>query len=138
MAQLTPFLMFQDAQAKPWVEATVAAITAAGIEARIISEELADGSGPEPEGAVNAGFVEIAGQRLRYFDSYVKHAFDFTPSLSLFLDVDSPAQVDALAEALGQGGGVLMPPGEYPFSSRFAWINDRFGVSWQLHLAPGE
>ncbi len=37
--------------------------------------------------------------------------------------------------ALSAGGGVLMPPGNYGFSRKFAWLNDRFGVSWQLNLA---
>lgn len=37
---------------------------------------------------------------------------------------------------LAEGGGVLMPVDAYPFSPRFAWINDRFGVSWQLSAKP--
>ena len=32
------------------------------------------------------------------------------------------------------GGGVLLPLGDYGFSRRFGWVNDRFGVSWQLNL----
>ena len=35
---------------------------------------------------------------------------------------------------LSEGGAVLMPPGGYGFSARFAGVNDRFGVSWQLNL----
>jgi predicted 3-demethylubiquinone-9 3-methyltransferase (glyoxalase superfamily) len=30
---------------------------------------------------------------------------------------------------------VLMPPNNYGFSKKFGWLNDRFGVSWQLNLA---
>ena len=37
--------------------------------------------------------------------------------------------------ALLDGGAALMPIGEYGFSQRFGWVNDRFGVSWQLNLA---
>jgi predicted 3-demethylubiquinone-9 3-methyltransferase (glyoxalase superfamily) len=40
----------------------------------------------------------------------------------------------ALAEALGDGGGVMMPIGNYGFSRLFTWLADRFGVSWQLNL----
>jgi len=36
--------------------------------------------------------------------------------------------------SLSQGGQVLMPLDTYPFSPRYAWVNDRFGVSWQLSL----
>ena len=36
--------------------------------------------------------------------------------------------------ALSDEGAVLMPPGDYGFSRRFAWVNDRFGVSWQLNF----
>jgi predicted 3-demethylubiquinone-9 3-methyltransferase (glyoxalase superfamily) len=36
--------------------------------------------------------------------------------------------------ALSDGGQVLMPLDEYPGLKRFAWVQDRFGVSWQLSL----
>ena len=36
---------------------------------------------------------------------------------------------------LGDGGTVRMPGNDYGFSKRFAWVDDRFGVSWQLNVA---
>ena len=43
--------------------------------------------------------------------------------------------LERLHQALTEGGETLMPPDDYGFSTRFAWLNDRFGVSWQLNLA---
>ena len=40
-----------------------------------------------------------------------------------------------MGAALSRDGAVLMPLGGYGFSQLFTWINDRFGVSWQLNLA---
>jgi predicted 3-demethylubiquinone-9 3-methyltransferase (glyoxalase superfamily) len=69
---------------------------------------------------------------VRLFDSPVEHAFGFTPAVSLCVDLDSAEEVDAAFAKLSAGGQVLPPPDEYQFSPRFAWIADRFGVSWQL------
>lgn len=68
-------------------------------------------------------------------DSWVKHAFSFTPAVSLFVECESESEIDRLNAALGEGGSSLMPIDNYGFSRRFAWVNDRFGVSWQLNLA---
>ncbi|MNP81219.1 3-demethylubiquinone-9 3-methyltransferase [compost metagenome] len=67
-------------------------------------------------------------------DSYVKHGFTFTPAVSLYVNCESEAEIDRVYAALSQGGQVLMPLGEYPFSSKFGWVADQFGVSWQLNL----
>nr|WP_286346735.1 VOC family protein [Frondihabitans sucicola] len=63
------------------------------------------------------------------------HEFTFTPSLSLAVDCATAADVDQVVEALVDGGEVLMELGSYPFSARYAWITDRFGVSWQVGVA---
>ncbi len=47
---------------------------------------------------------------------------------------ETKEEVDELFAALSKDGEVLMPLGSYPFSERFAWVVDRFGVSWQLVL----
>ena len=71
-------------------------------------------------------------------DSPAVHAFDFTPSTSLFVTCESVAQIDRLFAALADGGAVMMPLDAYPFSRRFGWVADRFGVSWQLSLPLDE
>jgi predicted 3-demethylubiquinone-9 3-methyltransferase (glyoxalase superfamily) len=76
----------------------------------------------------------LNGREFRCIDSPVKHDFTFTPAISLFVDCATASEVDALFAKLSAGGRVLMPLDAYPFSRRFAWVNDRFGVSWQLSL----
>ena len=87
------------------------------------------------EGTVKRGVFSIAGQKVRCFDSPPVHAFDFTPSFSLFVEVDAEEELDRLVAALGEGGKLLMEPANYGFSRKFAWLNDRFGVSWPLNWA---
>jgi predicted 3-demethylubiquinone-9 3-methyltransferase (glyoxalase superfamily) len=66
-----------------------------------------------------------------------EHRFTFTPAMSFVLDCDSDQQLDAAFAELSDGGTVLMPLQAYPFSTKFGWLQDRFGVSWQLNLATG-
>jgi predicted 3-demethylubiquinone-9 3-methyltransferase (glyoxalase superfamily) len=68
-------------------------------------------------------------------DSPAQHAFSFTPSFSLFVECASEEELDRMFAALLEGGQALMPLGNYGFSRKFGWLNDRFGVSWQLNLA---
>jgi len=85
------------------------------------------------EGSVKVARFTLAGQSVMCIDSPVKHAFTFTPAFSFFVDVTSEAELRRLATVLGEGGGVMMPLANYGFSKLFTWVNDRFGVSWQLN-----
>ena len=89
---------------------------------------------PGHVGTVKLARVDLNGHRLMFSDSYVKHGFTFTPSISLFVDFASPGELDAAFARLSEGGKVLMPLDNYGFSRRFGWCSDRFGVSWQLNL----
>ncbi len=87
------------------------------------------------EGTIKRGLIQVAGFDLMCFDSPPVHAFTFTPSMSLFVECESEAELDAAFAKISSDGGVLMPPNNYGFSRKFAWVSDRFGVSWQLNLA---
>ena len=89
----------------------------------------------DPEGSVRRASFRIGGQTFMCIDSPVKHAFGFTPSISLFVECTSEEELDTLFAALLSDGQTLMPLGAYGFSRKFGWLNDRFGVSWQLNLA---
>ncbi len=86
-------------------------------------------------GEVERARFTVAGQALACIDSPVEHAFGFTPALSLFVECSDLSELEFAFAALAEGGKVLMPLGDYGFSQRFGWIDDRFGVSWQLNLA---
>lgn len=62
--------------------------------------------------------------------------FKLNESMSLMVNVASKDDVSRLYETLSDGGRVLMPLGEYPFSPYYVWLEDRFGLSWQLSYAP--
>ena len=85
-------------------------------------------------GTVRRADIHFGQHRIIAIDSPVKHAFTFTPAMSLFVDFDSAPALDAAFNQLADGGQVFMPIANYGFSERFGWCSDRFGVSWQLNL----
>lgn len=90
---------------------------------------------PGPAGTVKKATFSLGGQQVLCTDTFVKHAFGFTPSISFFVDCESEGELRRLCAALLEGGSALMPPDAYGFSTLFAWVADRFGVTWQLNLA---
>ena len=126
---LTPFLMFEGA-------AEEAMNLYVGVFEGSLEQDIERYGAGEAgaEGSVKQASFSLAGQRFMCIDSPAKHDFDFTPSMSIFVDCDSEGELDTAFEQLSEDGSVLMPPGDYGFSAKFCWINDRFGVSWQLNL----
>ena len=86
------------------------------------------------EGSVKVASFKLCGHDLKCIDSPAQHAFTFTPSVSLFVECESEAELDDTFSQLSAGGSVLMPLDNYGFSKKFGWLYDRFGVSRQLNL----
>lgn len=91
---------------------------------------------PLGEGLVRCDFT-IGDAGFIAFDSGVDHDFALTPAVSIWVDVESADELERIATTLADGGRVLMPIGDYGFSPAFTWVDDRYGVSWQLAVAPG-
>jgi predicted 3-demethylubiquinone-9 3-methyltransferase (glyoxalase superfamily) len=104
-------------------------------DGRIVDITRYGPDGPGPEGTVQFARFSLAGQEFLCSDTFVSHGFTFTPSFSVWIETESEEELERLFAALGDGGAQLMPLGDYGFSRRFGWVNDRFGVSWQLNLA---
>lgn len=81
--------------------------------------------------------LRIGGQVLMIQDSLIKHEFDFTPSISVAVVVDTEDEFTQITQKLAAGGSYLMEPGDYDFAKNFAWVQDKFGVSWQINQPLG-
>jgi len=88
-----------------------------------------------PDGTVMHATFTLKGQTFMCIDSTIKHEFSFTPAISLFVTCNSSQEIERLFEQLSLDGQVLMPLSPTPVSEKFGWVQDGFGVSWQLNLA---
>jgi predicted 3-demethylubiquinone-9 3-methyltransferase (glyoxalase superfamily) len=58
--------------------------------------------------------------------------FKFTPAISFLVACDTTDEVDSTWKILNEGGTPLMELGAYPFSQKYGWTQDRYGLSWQI------
>ena len=131
MTTATPFFMFQGGTAQAALDLYFAAFP----DSRMVRVDRYAEGDPGPAGTIKVAVFILCGREFMCSDSPVKHNFSFTPSSSTFVEFDSVAELERTFRVLSEGGGVLMPLGNYGFSQRFGWLNDRFGVSWQLNFA---
>ena len=75
-------------------------------------------------------FMAISAGPLFKFNPSISFMVNFDPSQ----DADASTRIDEVWEKLAPGGKVLMPLDKYPFSERYGWIEDQYGLSWQLIL----
>ena len=127
--KITTFLMFEG-KAEEAMNCYVSIFD----KAEIVSIQRYGANEAGAEGTVAHATLSLYEQVFMCIDSNVKHDFTFTPSISLYVACATEAEMDRLFEKLSQEGKVLMPLAAYPFSEKFAWVDDKFGVSWQLNL----
>lgn len=134
MTSIAPFLMFSGEQHGKAEEAVVFYVSLFD-RSEILSIVRYGPGEAAPSGTVKTARFTLNGTLLMAIDSAVDHRFNFTPSISLFVECESESELAEAYRKLADGGMELMPLDSYGFSKRFGWVQDRYGVSWQLNLA---
>jgi len=101
---------------------------------KIIEVEKYQAEEQGAEGTIKQASFTLAGQKFICIDSPISHEFSFTPSMSIFVDCSSEMVLQEAFDQLSANGKIWMPLDNYGFNAKFAWVSDRFGVSWQLNL----
>lgn len=141
MQKITPHLWF-DKEAKEAAEFYASIFP----DSKVISTTTLYNT---PSGDCDVVSFELWGQKFMAISA--GPLFKFNPSVSFIVNFDpllfdrssSPAKdarekIDMVWEKLSEGGTVLMPMDKYPFSERYGWIQDKYGLSWQLILTNPE
>lgn len=89
-----------------------------------------------PSGDVDIVTMDIVGDEFMLISA--GPLFKFNPSISFHVTFKTKEEVDAAWNKLIKGGKALMELGEYPFSARYGWVQDKYGLSWQLILVGGD
>lgn len=84
----------------------------------------------QPEGRVMTVEFEIEGYQFVGLNGGPH--FKFTPAISFFVQCETVKEVDRLWQKLSKDGQALMPLDKYDWSEKYGWIQDKFGLSWQL------
>jgi predicted 3-demethylubiquinone-9 3-methyltransferase (glyoxalase superfamily) len=133
MQNIMPFLWF-DNQAEEAVTFYTSIFKNATIKSVIrYGAEGGDVTGQQPRKVMTISF-QIEGQEFAAING--GPVFKITPVISFFVSCDTLQEIDTLWGKLSEDGTVMMELDKYPFSEKYGWIQDKFGVSWQLIL-PG-
>jgi predicted 3-demethylubiquinone-9 3-methyltransferase (glyoxalase superfamily) len=131
MQKISPYLWFTDGKTEEAMNFYVSLFD----NSRIVSiERYPEGRQEEymqgMEGKVLTAVFELAGFRFMALDG--SSDFQFNPSISFYVNCTSEDEIDRLYAHLSQDGFTMMPLQKYPFAEKYAWVQDRFGLTWQL------
>ncbi len=85
-----------------------------------------------PDGKVMTCSFDLAGQPFAAINGGPR--FQLNPAMSFFVVCETAEEVDAIWHKITEGGKVLMALDTYPWSGRYGWGQDRFGLTWQVML----
>ena len=103
-------------------------------DSKILDIVRHQGSDIDADDTILTGSFILNGTKFQAMDSAHGHEFTFTPAISLSVECESAEEFDRACTMLVKDGKELMAPGDYGFSRKFGWVEDRYGVSWQLNL----
>src|SRR3989344_5698419 len=136
MKKIIPYLWF-DTQAKEAAEFYVSAFSdcfgSDSGETRIITVGRIEDT---PSGSVEILNFRLLGQEFSAISA--GPYFKFTQAVSFIVGCEKEEEINKLWEKLMQDGTALMPLDKYPFSERYGWVQDKYGISWQLILTNPE
>ncbi|HSD64426.1 MAG TPA: VOC family protein [Ignavibacteriaceae bacterium] len=89
-----------------------------------------------PEGSAMTVPFEIEGYKFTAING--GPVFKFTPAISFFVNSESKDEIQKLWDKLSQDGKALMPLDKYPFSEKYGWVQDKYGLSWQLFYSENK
>jgi predicted 3-demethylubiquinone-9 3-methyltransferase (glyoxalase superfamily) len=135
MQKITPFLWFTS-QAEEAVNLYVSLFKNSNIGDILRYDQASAKASGQPEGSVLTVDFQLCGQNFGAINGGT--FFKLTPALSLFVHCETEEEADGLWAKLSDGGEVLMEYGVQPWSAKYGWLNDRFGVSWQISFDKAE
>ncbi|WP_067151539.1 VOC family protein [Pseudotamlana agarivorans] len=127
--QITTFLTFQKNNAEEAMNFYVDLFD----NSKVIEIQRYGKDGPGKEGTVLRALFELNGKQFICSDSFIQHDWDFTPAVSNWVECENNKEIEQLFKKLSENGDVKMTLDNYGFSKQFAFVEDRFGVSWQLN-----
>ncbi|NER12107.1 VOC family protein [Leptobacterium flavescens] len=128
--QITTFLTFQKEDAEQAMNFYVELFS----NSKIIDLQRWGKEGPAKEGTIMLATFSLNGKLFKCSDSPPVHDWDFTPAVSNYVECTDENELQRLFANLSENGAVMLPPDNYGWSQKFAFVQDRFGVSWQLNL----
>ncbi|MDD4971249.1 MAG: VOC family protein [Paludibacter sp.] len=125
--KIVPFLWFNNN-----AEEAMNFYTSTFKNSKVLNVSYYGESGPGPKGSVMSTTFRLEGKTFYALNGGPE--FTFTPSTSFYVTCKSLQEIKRLWALLSDGGTVMMELAKYPFSDRYGWVQDKFGISWQLIL----
>jgi predicted 3-demethylubiquinone-9 3-methyltransferase (glyoxalase superfamily) len=131
MQKITPFLWFNDNAEEATIFYT-SIFKNSKIDNISYYGEIGEKVSGKPKGSIMTVSFQLSGQNFIAING--GPSFTFTPAISFFVSCETSEELDQLWKNFSDGSTVLMELDRYPFSEKFGWLQDKYGVSWQLNL----